>query len=89
MVIGTALGWGNWPTVAISVVLAFAFGYSLTMLPLLRAGLAFAAAAPLALASDTLSIATMEVVDNLIMVLVPGALEAELGDLCTPLIIPH
>ena len=64
MVIGTALAWGNWPTVALSVVLAFAFGYSLTMVPLLRAGLAFGAAAPLALASDTLSIATMEIVDD-------------------------
>ena len=79
MVIGTALGWGNWPTVAISVVLAFAFGYSLTMLPLLRAGLAFAAAAPLALASDTLSIAVMEIVDNAVILLVPGAMEAGLG----------
>jgi hypothetical protein len=81
MVIGTALGWGNWPPVAISIVLAFAFGYSLTMLPLLRAGLAFAVAAPLALASDTLSIATMEVVDNTVMLLVPGALDAGLRDL--------
>ena len=81
MVIGTALGLGNWPTVAISVVLAFAFGYSLTMLPLLRAGLAFAAAAPLALASDTLSIAVMEIVDNTVMLLVPGALDAGLRDL--------
>ena len=81
MVIGTALGWGNWPTVALSVVLAFAFGYSLTMLPLLRAGLAFAAAAPLALASDTLSIAVMEIVDNSVMLLVPGALDAGLGEL--------
>jgi hypothetical protein len=81
MVIGTALGWGNWPTVAISVVLAFAFGYSLTMLPLLRAGLAFAAAAPLALASDTLSIAVMEIVDNTVMLLVPGALDAGLDEI--------
>ena len=80
MVIGTALGWGNWPTVAISVVLAFAFGYSLTMLPLLRAGLAFAAAAPLALASDTLSIAVMEIVDNAIVLLIPGAMDAGLTD---------
>jgi hypothetical protein len=80
MVIGTALGWGNWPTVAISVVLAFAFGYSLTMMPLLRAGLSFGAAAPLALASDTLSITVMEIVDNSVMLLVPGALDAGLGD---------
>jgi hypothetical protein len=80
MVVGTALGWGNWPTVALSVVLAFAFGYSFTMVPLLRSGLAFAAAAPLALASDTLSIAVMEVVDNSVMLLVPGALDAGLTD---------
>jgi hypothetical protein len=80
MVIGTALGWGNWPTVALSIVLAFGFGYSFTMAPLLRSGLAFAAAAPLALASDTLSIAVMEIVDNTVMLLVPGALDAGLGD---------
>ena len=81
MVIGTALGWANWPTIALSVVLAFAFGYSLTMLPLLRAGLAFGAAAPLALASDTLSIGVMEIVDNSVMLLVPGALDAGLDEL--------
>ena len=81
MVIGTALGWSNWPTVAIAVVLAFVFGYSFTMVPLLRAGLAFAAAAPLALASDTFSIAVMEIVDNAVMLLVPGALDAGLGDI--------
>ena len=81
MVIGTAFGWGNWPTVAISVVLACAFGYSFTMVPLLRAGLAFGAAAPLALASDTLSIGVMEIVDNAVMLLVPGALDAGLSDL--------
>jgi hypothetical protein len=81
MVIGTALGWGNWPTVAISVVLAFLFGYSFTMVPLLRAGLAFAAAAPLALASDTISIAVMEIVDNTVMLVVPGALDAGLDEL--------
>jgi Domain of unknown function (DUF4396) len=80
MVIGTALAWSNWPTVALSVVLAFLFGYSLTMLPLLRAGLAFAAAVPLALASDTISITIMEIVDNAIMLLVPGAMEAGLDN---------
>lgn len=80
MVIGTALGWSNWPTVALAVVLAFFFGYSFTMVPLLRAGLAFAAAAPLALASDTLSIAVMEIVDNGVLLLVPGAMEAGLGE---------
>src|SRR3954453_21564264 len=79
--IGTALGLANGPTIALGIVLAFVFGYSLTSLPLLRAGLALAVVAPIALASDTLSIATMEVVDNAIMLVVPGALDAGLGDL--------
>ena len=78
MAIGTALGWSNWPTVALSVALAFFFGYLLTSLPLLRAGLAFSAVVPIALASDTLSITTMEIVDNAIMLIVPGAMEAGL-----------
>jgi hypothetical protein len=81
MVIGTWLGWGDLATIVLAIVLAFFFGYSLTMLPLLRAGIALAAAIPLALASDTFSIAVMEIVDNLIIVVVPGALEAELADL--------
>ena len=81
MVIGTALGWGNLATVIVSIVLAFFFGYSLTMLPLLRGGLVLAAAVPLALASDTISIAVMEIVDNAIMVLIPGALGAGLANL--------
>jgi Domain of unknown function (DUF4396) len=81
MVLGTALGLSNWPTVALSVVLAFAFGYGLTSLPLLRAGLALTAVVPIALASDTLSIATMEVVDNAIVVAIPGAIDAGLGAL--------
>ena len=80
MVIGTALGWGNFQTIVLSIVLAFFFGYSLTMLPLLGAGLALSAAVPLALASDTLSIAVMEIVDNAIMLLIPGALAAGLAD---------
>ncbi|MFN8203753.1 MAG: DUF4396 domain-containing protein [Solirubrobacteraceae bacterium] len=80
MAIATALGWGNVASIALAVALAFVFGYSLTMLPLLRAGLAFAVVLPLALAADTLSIATMEVVDNLIVLLVPGAMEATLSD---------
>jgi hypothetical protein len=74
MVIGTALGWGNFSTIVLAVALAFFFGYSLTMLPLVRSGLAFTAA--LALASDTLSIVVMEVVDNAVMLFVPGAMEA-------------
>ena len=81
MAIGTALGFSNLGTVVISIVLAFAFGYSLTSLPLLRAGLVLAAVIPIALASDTLSIATMEVVDNLVILVIPGALEAGLGDI--------
>ena len=72
MIIGTALGWSDFETIALAVVLAFVFGYSLTMLPLLRGGLALATAIPLALASDTISIAVMEIVDNAIMLLDPG-----------------
>lgn len=78
MAIGTAAGFSNLGTVALAVALAFLFGYTLTSLPLLRAGLALSAVIPIALASDTLSIATMEIVDNLVMVLVPGAMEAGL-----------
>jgi hypothetical protein len=81
MAIGTAFGWSNGATIAISIALAFVFGYGLTSMPLLRAGLALGAVVPIALASDTLSIATMEVVDNVIMLVVPGALHAGLGDL--------
>jgi hypothetical protein len=80
MIIGTSVGLSQWGTVALSVVLAFAFGYGLTSLPLLRAGLALAAVVPIALASDTLSIATMEVVDNAIVVAIPGAIDAGAGD---------
>jgi hypothetical protein len=81
MAIGTALGFSDWGTVVLAVVLAFVFGYSLTSLPLLRAGLALAVVVPIALASDTLSIFVMEIVDNTIVVVIPGALEAGLGDL--------
>jgi hypothetical protein len=81
MAIGTAAGFSNFGTVILSIVLAFVFGYGLTSLPLLRAGLVLSAVIPIALASDTLSIATMEVIDNLIVVIIPGALEAGLGDL--------
>jgi hypothetical protein len=81
VMIGTALGWGNFETIVLAIALAFLFGYSLTMLPLLRAGLAFAAAVPLALASDTLSIAVMELVDNAIILVIPGAMDAGLDDL--------
>jgi hypothetical protein len=78
MIIGTALGWSEWATIALAVVLAFFFGYALTSLPLLRSGLAFSAVVPIALASDTISIAIMEIVDNAIMLLIPGAMEAGL-----------
>jgi uncharacterized protein DUF4396 len=78
MAIGTAAGFSDLGTVALAVALAFLFGYTLTSLPLLRAGLALSAVIPIALASDTLSIATMEIVDNLIMVAVPGAMESGL-----------
>jgi hypothetical protein len=77
--IGTALGFSNFATIALAVGLAFLFGYGLTSLPLLRAGLAVSAVIPIALASDTLSIATMEIVDNAIILAVPGAMEAGLG----------
>ena len=80
MIIGTALGWGDFETIALAVVLAFFFGYSLTMLPLLRSGLALAAAIPVALAADTISITIMEIVDNAIMLLIPGAMEAGLDN---------
>ena len=79
IVIGTALGWSNFATIALAVVLAFFFGYSLTMIPLLRSGLALATTLPLAFASDTLSITVMEIVDNAVMLVVPGAMEAGLG----------
>jgi hypothetical protein len=80
MVVGTALGWGNWPTVALAVVLAFFFGYSLTLGPVLRAGVGLGSALKVALAADTLSIAVMEVVDNAVVLLVPGAMESGLAD---------
>jgi Domain of unknown function (DUF4396) len=81
MIIGTAFGWSDAGTIAIAVVLAFFFGYALTSLPLLRAGMALGAVIPIALASDTISIAIMEFVDNLILLLIPGAMEAGLGDI--------
>jgi hypothetical protein len=80
MAIGTAAGLSNFVTVVLSIVLAFLFGYGLTSMPLLRSGMTLAAVAPIALASDTFSIALMEVVDNAIIVVIPGALDAGLGD---------
>src|ERR671914_574892 len=78
MVIGTALGFSDLGTIALAVALAFLFGYTLTSLPLLRAGFTVAAVIPIALATDTVSIAIMEVVDNAIMLTIPGAMEAGL-----------
>jgi Domain of unknown function (DUF4396) len=81
VVIGTALGWGNFETIVLAIVLAFLFGYSFTAVPLLRSGLALATVVPIALASDTFSIAVMEIVDNAIILVIPGAMEAGLADL--------
>jgi hypothetical protein len=81
VIIGTAAGFSNGATIALAVALAFFFGYGLTSLPLLRAGLALGVVIPIALATDTLSIATMEIVDNGILLAVPGAMEAGLGSL--------
>ena len=78
MVIGTALGWGNLETIALAVVLAFLFGYALTMRPLLVSGMPLRQAAKLALAADTASITVMEIVDNAIMLVIPGAMDASL-----------
>jgi hypothetical protein len=79
MFIGTAIGLSDWETIALAVALAFLFGYALTSLPLLRSGMALRAVVPVALASDTFSIAIMEVVDNAIMLMIPGAMEAGVG----------
>ena len=81
MTIATALGWGDVASIALAVTLAFLFGYTLTSLPLFRAGLSFAAIVPIALTADTVSIAIMELIDNAFMLMVPGAMEAGLGDL--------
>ncbi len=78
MVIGTALGWSDGATIALAVVLAFFFGYSLTIAPVLRSGLPLRAALGVAFAADTLSITVMEIVDNAVMLLVPGAMDAGL-----------
>jgi Domain of unknown function (DUF4396) len=80
LALATALGWSNGASIAASIVLAFVFGYSLTMLPLLRSGLTLRQAWPLAFASDTLSIGTMELMDSLIVLVIPGAMAAGLGD---------
>jgi hypothetical protein len=81
MIIGTALGFSDWGTIGLAVALAFLFGYLLTSLPLLRAGLTLAAVVPIAVAADTFTIAVMEIVDNAIMLAIPGAMEAGVSDL--------
>jgi uncharacterized membrane protein YbjE (DUF340 family) len=80
MVLATWWGWGDVASIALAIVLAFFFGYGLTSLPLLRSGMPVREVAPLAFASDTASITTMEIVDNLFIVLIPGAIAAGLGD---------
>ena len=81
VVIGTALGFSDLGTIALAVALAFLFGYALTRLPLLRAGFAIGAVIPIAFASDTISIAVMELVDNGILLVIPGAMDAGVGTL--------
>jgi hypothetical protein len=79
-VIGTALGWGDLATIVLAIALAFLFGYALTSYPLVRAGLAAGTVVSTAFASDTISIAIMEAIDNLFILAVPGAMEAGLAD---------
>jgi len=80
LAVATALGWSDSASIAASVVLAFVFGYALTMIPLLRSGLRMRRVVPVALAADTFSIATMEIVDSLIVIAIPGAMAAGLTD---------
>ena len=81
MIIGTALGWSDAATIVLAIALAFLFGYALTSLPLLRSGMALSAVIPIALASDTVSITIMEIVDNAIVLLIPGAMDASLDEI--------
>lgn len=80
MILATAFGWSNAASIAVSVALAFLFGYTLTIRPVLRAGVGFRRAAGVAFASDTASITTMEIVDNAFILIVPGAMAAGLAD---------
>src|ERR687894_1348023 len=79
MVIGTALGWSDVQTIVLALALAFVFGYAFAIGPVMRSGLALRAAIPVALAADTVSITVMEIVDNAVMLLVPGAMDAGLA----------
>ena len=81
LVLATWWGWGDAASIALAVALAFVFGYSFTLVPLVRAGIALAAAAGIALAADSLSITVMEIVDNAILLVIPGAMDAGLGSL--------
>ena len=80
LMIGTAAGWSNVATIALAIALAFLFGYALSTVPLVQAGLGFGSALSLVFAADTLSIAVMEIVDNLVMALIPGAMDSGLVD---------
>ena len=80
LTVATALGWGNTASIALAVVLAFLFGYAFTLFPLLRGGMTLPAAASVAFAADTVSIAVMEIADNAVMLLIPGAMDAGLSD---------
>jgi hypothetical protein len=80
LTIDTALGWGNTGSVALAVVLAFLFGYGFTLVPLLRGGMALSTAASLAFAADTVSIGVMEIADNMVMLMIPGAMAAGLTE---------
>jgi len=80
MVLTTALGWGNAANIVVSIALAFVFGYTLAMRPVLAAGVPFRRALGVALASDTVSITSMELMDNLGLIVIPGAIDAGLGD---------
>ncbi len=81
MIVGSALGWGTLGTIALAVVLAFFFGYMLTMFPLLRSGIGFRSALRLALTADTITITVMEIVDNAIILAIPGAMDAAITDI--------
>ena len=81
LVIATALGWSDLPAILLAVALAFVFGYGLTIRPLLRSRMPLARAAGLAFAADTISITVMEVVDNAVMLIIPGAMDAGLSDI--------
>lgn len=81
LIIGTALGWGNMQTIALAVTLAFLSGFALTTIPFLRRGFGFIASLKIALAADTASITVMEIVDNSIMLLIPGAMNAPIDSL--------